>query len=296
MIDDLNARFGNADLTFTIGQGGLPKADIRNRLGSADVYLHGAHLTAFQPADAGPVLWMSEQAAFAPPKPIRGGVPICWPWFGGNPDDTAKPQHGFARNRRWTVRSARSLPDDATVLTLGLRDDPETRAIWPHAFDLEFTLTVGSELRMDLRARNTGDSPVEIGAALHTYFAVGDITQVSISGLDGREYHDQLDGMRVKSQSGDVRIDREVDRIYIDTEDTCFIDDPSMSRRIRVAKEGSRSTVVWNPWVAKAARMPDFPDDGYRTMVCIETTNAAGDVRTLGPGQEHTLTQFISLS
>lgn len=296
MIDELNAKFGNPEITFGIGNGNLPKAIIRNNLGSAEVYLHGAHITAFQPTGAEPVLWMSDSAVFNPPKPIRGGVPICWPWFSAHPSDPDKPQHGFARNRQWTVRSSTANADGSTTLVLGLTDCEETRAIWPHPFDLQFTIAVGSELKLDLRARNTGDNPVDVGAALHTYFSIGAIEKIAVSGLEGREYHDQLDSMQLKPQSGDIRFGEEVDRIYINTDDTCTIVDSAMSRKIQVAKSGSRSTVVWNPWIAKAARMPDYDDEGYKTMVCIETTNAARDIRTLTPGEEHTITQMVSLA
>ena len=294
MIDHLNNEFGKHGITFSAGEGGLPKANIANTQATAEIYLHGAHVTAFQPLGGAPVLWMSEIAEFNPPKPIRGGVPICWPWFGGHPTDPDGPQHGFVRNRQWSVRRAEDNGDGTTTLVAGLCDDDESRAIWPCPFDLEFRVTVGRELKMELRIRNTGVAGMEQGGALHTYFSIADIGQVVVSGLDGCDYHDQLEGMRLRRQAGDVRFGEEVDRIYVGTTAACLIDDPAGGRRLRVAKDGSESTVVWNPWIAKAARMPDFPDDGYKNMVCIETTNAGGDRRTLAPGAEHTLTQTVS--
>jgi D-hexose-6-phosphate mutarotase len=296
MIDDLNNEYGKNGITFSTGEGGLPKADIENAQGTAEIYLHGAHVTAFQPIGEAPVLWMSEIAEFNPPKPIRGGVPICWPWFGGHPTDPDKPQHGFVRNRQWSVRGAEGNGDGPTTLIVGLCDDAESREIWPCPFDLEFRITVGRELKMELRILNTGATEMVQGGALHTYFSIVDIGQVVVSGLDGCDYHDQLDGMRLKRQAGGISFGEEVDRIYVGTPAPCLIDDPAGGRRIRVGKEGSESTVVWNPWIAKAARMADYPDDGYKTMVCIETANAGSDQRTLAPGAEHTLTQTVSLA
>ncbi|MGB0583291.1 MAG: D-hexose-6-phosphate mutarotase, partial [Limisphaerales bacterium] len=272
---------------FVEGESGLPKAVIRHELAAAEVYLHGGHVAAFSPAGAGEVLWMSEEAVFAPPKPIRGGVPVCWPWFGPK---EGFPQHGFARNRIWQVRGS-----EAGSLTLGLSDDEESREVWPHAFDLELSVTVGARLQLALRSRNTGVEPIEIGGALHTYFTVGAIDQIAIHGLEDCEYLDSLAGGEKKRQDGPVRFAGEVDRIYLDRNAFMEIDDPVLQRRIRVSKEGSATTVVWNPWVDKSAAMGDFPNDGYKSMVCIETTNAADDVHVLQPGGEHVMAQIVEL-
>ena len=296
MIDALNRTFGvDGHVTFEAGEGGLPRANIANALASAEVYLHGAHVTAFQPRGAAPVLWMSALAEFRPEKAIRGGVPIAWPWFGPHPTDAAKPQHGFARVSEWKVIGTSGLPDGGTELRLALGSHAATLSLWPHAFELELKVAVGERLHIELTTRNTGSESVEVGGALHSYFHVGDVGQVTIDGLDGREYIDQVDGRRIKSQNGPLAISGEVDRIYFETPDECIIDDPLLRRRIRVAKQGSRATVVWNPWVYKARRMADFPDEGYRTMVCIEAANAERDVRRLQPGDEHTLSQIISV-
>jgi D-hexose-6-phosphate mutarotase len=259
------------------------------------VYLHGAHVTAFQPHGAEPVLWMSALAEFRRGKAIRGGVPIVWPWFGPHPSDATKPQHGFARVSKWKIVGTRALPDGGTEIRLGLGNDAATGAFWPHAFELELKLKVGTRLQLELTSRNTGAEAIEVGGALHTYFHVGEVSQVTIDGLGGREYIDQLDLRRVKRQDGPIMIAEETDRIYLETPDECVIDDPLLQRRIRFAKKGSLTTVVWNPWMEKARRMMDFPDEGYRTMVCIEAANAEGDVRRLDRGAEHTLAQTISV-
>ena len=295
MIDQLNQTHGSESISFSSGQGGLPKADIRNDLGSAEIYLHGAHVTAFQPNGQEPVLWMSGIADFEPPKPIRGGIPICWPWFGPHPLEVAKPAHGFVRNREWKVESTTENPDGTSTIVLSTTDDESSHKLWDFPFALELTLTVGTELKLALNCRNSGARPIVVATALHTYFAIKSIDDISISGLNGRQYHDQLESMATKVQVGDISIREEVDRIYIDTEDTCVIDDPGMGRKIRVAKEGSNSTVVWNPWIAKAGRMADYPNEGYKTMVCIETTNAAKDARRIDPGDVHTISQTVSV-
>ena len=295
VIKELNAKFGiDGVMNFEKGLGGLPRAVVKNARSSAEIYLHGAHITAFCPRGGRPVLWMSDIAEFRTGKAIRGGIPVVWPWFGPHPTDGSLPQHGFARVSNWSVFSTRALPDGSTEIGMRLQDDESTRALWPHPFQLELRAVVGAELRVELRARNTGTDPVEVGGALHTYFLVGDCGVISIDGLDGRKYLDQLDEHKIKRTTGTVTVSGEVDRIYVDTDDQCVIDDPGMERWIRVAKMGSRTTVVWNPWIEKSRRMADFPDDGYRSMVCIEAANAAGDTTRIPPGGEHTLSQTIT--
>lgn len=296
MIDEINSRHAIPDhLRFSAGPNHMPVAMIENDHATAEIHLHGGHVTAFQPRNRKPVLWMSREATFCPPKPIRGGIPVCWPWFGTSAEHPDRPQHGFARNREWRVIRADTGTAGETILDLGLKSDPGTMELWPHAFELSLKVIVAGSLTVQLTFLNTGDSPATVAAALHTYFAVGDIAQVRIAGLDGREYHDQLDSMTVKRQNGDITIAEEVDRIYLDTEDDCVIHDAAWNRSIRVAKTGSRSTVVWNPWIEKSKRMLDFPNDGYPEMVCIETTNAARDQRTVEPGGSHTLSQTVSV-
>jgi glucose-6-phosphate 1-epimerase len=300
-IEALNARFALADhVVFQVGENGLPKASIHNALATAEVYLQGAQVTAFRPqgpvANPHDVLWLSPLAQFETGKAIRGGVPIIWPWFGPLASDSNKPQHGFARTAEWQVTATEALADGTTRLQLQLTDNAATRALWPHVFALCMTIDVGTELRIDLTCRNTGDESFVAGGALHSYFALGDVANMRIEGLAGREYIDQLDGHRIKPQSGAVRITQAVDRIYLDTEDVCVIHDDTWSRQVRISKQGSRSTVVWNPWVEKGKAMSDFSDQGYRNMVCIEAANAADDVYRLAPGEEHTLSQIIRLS
>jgi D-hexose-6-phosphate mutarotase len=295
-IDDLNSTFGiDGHLAFEAGGGGLARVVITNAFATAEVYLHGAHLTAYQPRGAEGLVWLSDLAEFHPGKAIRGGIPIVWPWFGPHPSRPDLPQHGFARTSEWAVWGSRALPDGRTELRLRLAGNDTKRLQWHHAFELDVRFLVGERLQVELTTRNTGSNAVEIGSALHTYFRVGDVERISIEGLGGRRYIDQVDGHKLKRTQAAISISEEVDRVYMDTSDECVIDDPEFGRRIRVAKSGSLSTVVWNPWIAKAKRMTDFPDEGYRRMVCVETANAARDARVLRPGGVHTLRQTISL-
>jgi D-hexose-6-phosphate mutarotase len=197
MLAELNSRHAIPNhVSFAEGAGGLPVAAVNNPLATAEIHLHGAHVTAFQPCDQRPVLWMSRDAIFSPPKPIRGGIPICWPWFGTPADHPGRTQHGFARNRPWTVRATRVTEAGETEIIFGLKDDAESLAQWPHAFDLSYTVIIGTTLTIALTFANLSDTPAEVGAALHTYFAVGDVEKIRISGLADRQYHDQLAGSR----------------------------------------------------------------------------------------------------
>jgi D-hexose-6-phosphate mutarotase len=297
LLEALNTQFSlPGHLHFEAGENGLLKVKIDNGLATATVYLQGAHITAFQPKGEKPVLWMSPLAQFRPATAIRGGVPVIWPWFGAHPTDSSKPQHGFARTVEWQVYASQVLTDGSTQLQLQLNDTPDTRVLWPHAFKLRLTITVGAELKIELTSRNKGQQSFSVGGALHSYFAIGDVKHMSINGLLGREYIDKLDNNRRKTQSGELRIGQAVDRIYCDSADTCEINDAVWSRQINVSKTGSRSTVVWNPWKEKAESMADFSNDGYINMVCIEAANAADDVVHLAPGEAHTLTQTIAVA
>jgi glucose-6-phosphate 1-epimerase len=292
----LNEQFAIAQhITFAATAAGLPVADIRNSYATASVAVQGGHVITFQPHGQQPVLWVSSLSAFEPGKTIRGGIPVCWPWFGAHPTDASKPFHGFVRAAMWQVRGTSVGPQDVTKIRLGLTESEASLALWPYAFDLEIVVTVGAQLRVELIARNRGDQPFVCGGALHSYYTVGDVRRIAIHGLDGAEYLDKVEGFKRKSQHGPVTIEGETDRVYIDTAATCVIDDPALGRRIDIAKLGSRTTVVWNPWIEKAEQLDDFGDEEYLSMVCVETANANTDVATVAPGGEHRLSAEIGL-
>lgn len=291
-LDALNGQFGIAGaLEFVAGPGGMPHARLRAGDATAEVAVHGGHVLTYSRGEGPPLLWVSRQAIYQAGKAVRGGIPVCWPWFGPHPDDPARPAHGFARTQIWQVLGGGSGPAGAW-LRLGLGDSPATMALWPHPFALELTVTVGPALELALAAHNPGPAPFVYTGALHSYFSVGDVTRVAITGLEGARYLDQLTGATL-TQAGPVTVAGEVDRIYQETTAACVIDDPALGRRITVAKAGSRSTVVWNPWVEKARRLADFGDDEYPEMLCVETANAPGDSVELAPGASHTLRATI---
>lgn len=283
-------------LSFSATESGLIMVAISNELAQASLCLQGGHICSFQPVGELPVLWLSEQAQYAPGKAIRGGVPVCWPWFGPHPADSNLPQHGFARNQPWQLLKAEQLACGATELYLQLTDSSDSLAIWPHPFELTLKATVGRDLIMELITTNTGDAEITIGGALHSYFAIGQINQVRIEGLDQISYDDKVSLQDDLLQRGDILIDEEVDRVYRNTAETCVIADEGNQRRIAVAKQGSQTTVVWNPWQDKAAEMADFNDDGYQNMLCIEAVNAGDDCHTLASKASHSLIQVISIS
>lgn len=283
----------------TVAGPGGPVIEVHNGHAQARVSLHGAQVLAYRPRDAkADLLFLSDRTVYQPGKAIRGGVPVCWPWFGPDPQGLGRPAHGFARTRAWALREATQQADGTTRLVLGLNDTPETRALWPHAFDLALEITIGATLRLALRTSNTGDAPFDITQALHSYFAVGDSAQTAVDGLDGLSYIDKAAGAggAVRQQAGPVGFNGEVDRIYTRSPALQHIDDVGGGRRITLRAEGSRTTVVWNPGPLIAAGMPDLPDGAWRRFVCVETANAADEVVTVPPGGEYRLAVEIGLS
>ena len=277
------------------GQGGLAIARVFAPTGTAEVYLRGAHVSAWTPAGGTPVIWMSEQSEYAPGVPLRGGVPICFPWFAAHPTDATAPSHGFARLADWQLVEAREAGDDV-VLVFVLTDTEASRAsAWPHRFEARYTITIGAELGLSLTVTNRDSEPVTFEEALHTYLAVADIRQTEVAGLEGVPFTDRLTGP-CPAESAPVRFDSETDRIYLDTTATTTVTDASTGRVITVAKQGSASTVVWNPWIDKAAAMADFGDTEYTGMVCVETCNIRDNRITLAPGDSHEISVSYSVT
>lgn len=292
-LNTLNTNFAVANaLRFTEVVPGLPVAEISTPLATASVALHGAHVLSWQPAGQAPVIWVSKAAIFELGKPVRGGVPLCWPWFGPLAD---KPMHGFVRTMVWQVRGAELDASGQLVLRLGLTDDASTRALWDFAFDLELVVTVGSTLTIALTTRNTGDASFSINQALHTYFATSDIHQTTVQGLAGGSYINKVQNFAVCQQEGDVTFTGETDRIYTDTTADSLIVDGVTGRTIRIAKQGSASTVVWNPWSEKEKNIVDMAAGEHRQMLCVETCNAGPDSISIPAGGVHTLAATISV-
>ncbi len=292
MITALNTQFGiKGHLDFIEDASGLVIAKIDNVQGSASLCLQGAHLMTWQPRSQKiPVVWLSKDAKLASEKSIRGGAPVCWPWFGAHPTESTFPGHGYARTVAWRVIESGIEPCGATRLSLRLVESNKTREQWPHECNVDLTVIVGETLRMELNTENTGDNDFVIGEALHTYFQIGDIGAVSVNGLEGCEYWDKVGGSSLKRQQGAIGFSGETDRVYINTAAECVIHDEKLKRRIHVAKSGSFSTVVWTPWVEKANKMGDLGQpDGWREMLCVESANALDNQVKVAAGTRHTL-------
>jgi len=278
-------------ITLLEGSSELPKIEVKTQWSCAEIYLHGAHVTDFQLNRQPPILFLSAFSRFAHHQPIRGGVPVILPWFGPR---EGEPMHGFARLSDWRLHETNALPEGGATLRFSL---PETdgAAMWP-PFTANYVVTVTDQLTMELIVTNgSRDQQFSFENCLHTYFHVGDIEKVAIRGLKGASYLDKVEGYARKTEAAEaIRIDSEVDRVYLDTAAPIEIEDNALKRRITVEKSGSNSTIVWNPWSAKAHQMPDFGNDEYRNMVCVESGNVAQNKLALAPGQSSVLKVTLS--
>jgi glucose-6-phosphate 1-epimerase len=279
------------------GRGGLRRLSIDTGICAAELYLHGAHLCRWQPrSQPHPVLWMSEASRFESGAPIRGGVPICFPWFGPKAGDPSAPVHGVARISAWNLDGVALEADGSVVVRLGLDFSSLASPHVTHNLMLAYELRLGRGLSMALTVTNPADVPATFEVALHTYLAVGDVRQASVAGLEGVTYVDKVDGAKRRTQTEAlITIAGETDRLYLDTGAAITLTDPGLGRRIRVEKTGSRSSVVWNPWVAKSRAMADFGDDEWPGMICLETANAADNAVTVPPHASQTMTATISV-
>ena len=289
-LDELQRFCIPGRVAFESGPGGLLRASVTTPQAQALIYIHGAHVAHYQSSGQAPLLFMSKRSFFDPTKPIRGGVPICFPWFGPRSGDPAAPIHGFVRLRPWTVESSRQLPDGSIQLEFSFQHRNPSPQTWPSPFTAIYTVTVGPTLTLNLAVHNPGPGPLAFEEAFHTYFAVGDVRELSVSGLGGLTYLDKPDGMKPKQQpSAPIRFTAETDRVYLDTPASCTLDDPRLGRRIIIEKSASNTTVVWNPWIEKAKTMADFDPDEWSRMLCIETANAKANSITLASGTNHAM-------
>ncbi len=269
---------------------GFTYIEIANEKAEAKVALQGAHVYHYQRNGEAPLLWRSEASTFEPGKAIRGGIPVCWPWFGTSPDP-ALPQHGFARTTLWNLIGANDSDPEETKIILRLQTSDETLSLWPHYFDLYLHITVSENLTLALTTINREKSAFELTSALHTYFAISRIEDVHIKGLDGKPYFDALSGTS-HVQAGDITIDKEVDRVYQKADRQIKLVD--IDRVITLENEGSDSLIIWNPWIEKCAGMSAMKPDSYMTMLCIETANAREDRQMVEAGEAHMLKAVIT--
>ena len=296
-IDELNRRFGIAGVAEAVaGNGGLPKVRVTGSLASAEIYLQGAQVTAWQPVGAEEVIFLSNHSYWEDGRAIRGGIPICFPWFRGKVDDPKAPSHGFVRIREWALESVTASDDGVVTVICSTKSDDTTRLWWPHEFRIEHRITIGGILRLDLKVTNTGNTAFEFAEALHTYFRVGDPKRVSVRGLDGVTYLDNADGNREKVQAGDLVFATATDNAYVNTQGAVDLIDPALRRTIRTEKQNSASTVCWNPWQQGAAALVDLGDDEWQRMTCVEACNILSAAVSLEPGQKHTMTAILSVT
>lgn len=289
-IDSLNRRYGVPNqLRFAAGPGGFTVVEIDNAHARASLALEGGQVLTYTPAGQAPVVWLSPQARYEPGKSARGGIPVCWPWFGPHAGDPKQPAHGFARNSQWRVVETAPVNDGAVRIVIELIEQPEHRARWPHEARLQLHMSVGTHLAVELVTINTSANAIPLTEALHTYLHVGDIEATRIEGLNDTSYIDKVAHGTRAIQQGVLRISGETDRVYQNTGARVVVHDQQLKRRIVVDKRGSRSTVVWNPWIEKAQKLGDMGNDGYRHMLCIEAANALDDAVTVAPRSEHRL-------
>lgn len=282
-------------VSFNEGKGKLPMININTVHASAEISLYGAQLLSYIPQGQKDILWMSEQSLFENGKAIRGGVPICFPWFGPHLVDKTKPQHGFARLEEWTVLSVEQSADEMVTVSLSLHESPFSMKMWPYPFKAIAVFNIGKTLEIKLTVTNTGKESFEYSDALHTYFNISDISAIDIEGLQHASYYEGF-SMDLKTQQTHLlTFDSETNRRYIDHSGDCIINDPGYNRKIRTGKTGSKVTVVWNPLEATAKTMTDIHPGGYKTYVCAEPANAYPgiDMIHLSPGESHTLSTSI---
>jgi glucose-6-phosphate 1-epimerase len=295
-LSDLNRRFEIPGIARIVdGRGGLPCVQVSSPRAAGEIYLHGAHVTSWKPAGAEEVLYLSSKSKWQDGAAIRGGVPVCFPWFSARADDPRSPAHGLVRTKSWQLEGITHADHDVTV-ALSTSADDATRKTWFGDYHLLFCATFGEQLRLEIIVTNHGTSSFRFEEALHSYFRVANVAGAKLRGLNGAGFIDKTDPKREKHQHGEVVISAETDRVYLKTFSTVEIEDPAARRRVLVAKEESRDTVVWNPWSEKAKKMSDVGADEWRTFVCVETCNVGDHAVNLAPSQVHTMSALISVS
>jgi glucose-6-phosphate 1-epimerase len=300
-LTQLNDKFSiSGILTFSEAASGLIYASIDHAPCKAQIYLHGAHLTQWQPEGKQAVIFLSDKSLFVAGKAIRGGIPIIFPWFGArsataDSPRTDGPAHGFARTSEWEMVSS-ALIDSEIHLEFRLQPSDLTRALGYDGFELLYELRIGTTLDLRLVLYNRGATPFHFEEALHAYFAVGDVERISIAGLDDTDFCDKTDGFKIKHQQDRLlTLHGETDRPYLNTAAAVTLNDPSFQRRIIVEKSNSKTTVIWNPWIEPSAKFADMSADGWRHMVCIEAANLGSDAVVVPPGESHSLAVLVRL-
>jgi glucose-6-phosphate 1-epimerase len=293
-VEALNNAFGlDGKINFTENKG-LVKLTAQTKFSKLECYLHGGHITSFAINNAEELLWLSPMAIFAKGKAIRGGIPLCWPWFGKHPSGSSLQQHGFARNSIFDVKDTIELENGDLQIVLGLTANAATMELWPYHFSLELRITAGMSLSVELVTHNLDSKVFSVTEAIHSYFNVRDVSKIRLNGLQGSTYYDQLlDNYFVQTELN-CTLSSDTDRIYqVPDNEILLLQDKAPN--IRIEQEHGNAVVVWNPWIEKAKSMSDFPDNGYKNMLCVEAANARYSAIELAPGNSHSIKQTISL-
>ena len=293
-VVELNGQFGIPGIAEVVaGHGGFGKVRITSALATGDIYLHGAHVTSWQPSGHEEVLFLSSASKWEDGKAIRGGIPICFPWFGDKADDPKAPAHGFVRTKLWSLDSIVNEADVVTV-TMSTGSDETTKTWWPSDFRAIYRASFGMHLKLELEVHNTGSTVMRFEEALHAYFKIGNVQSVRMKGLDTVHYVDKTDHYHEKAQQGDVEITSETDRVYLNTRNPVELYDPVLHRRIEVAKQNSNTTVIWNPWSEKARALSDLGANEWTRMLCIETSNVLAFAVEVAPDDCHRMSAVIT--
>lgn len=288
----LNDTFAiDGQLTFDSHESGVVIANISNQYGTASLSVYGAHILSYLPkGETEDVFFVSERANYGQGKAIRGGIPICWPWFAADDEsEQSRQAHGFARNHTWQVTRTAQLDDGSTAISLMLKQSEDTLELWPYEFELAFEVVLGESLSMQLTTHNTSISDVVITQALHSYFNLSDVNTVELSDLDQKHYLDKLTQFSEKTQSGRVSVSGEIDRVYLSPPETVVLSDPGFKREIVMTSAGNHTLVVWNPGPETIKSLRDVDEAAYQNFLCVETANAVVDKILVEPNQTYSL-------
>lgn len=276
---------------------GLSFLSVQNSLANATIALQGAHVMHWQPNKAKqPVLWLSSNARYTKGRSIRGGVPICWPWFGAHPTDSSYCPHGFARVIPWQLIESKQLENGATRLVLEMTQTDVAKRQLSYAYRFQLVIIIGHTLRLEMKTTNLADHPFMIGEAFHTYFRISDIQHIQVTGLENLVFSDKVEGYQRNIQHGPLSFNQEIDRVYINSRRDLVIHDTGFERKIRITKSCSHTTVVWTPWQDKAAQLGDMGTaEEWRQMLCLESANAMENSVTIYPQDTHVMVSEYSL-
>jgi glucose-6-phosphate 1-epimerase len=296
-IEELNRHFEIAGSAQVVaGNGGFPKVRLTSKSSTAEIYLHGAQVTSWRAVDGEEVIFLSKKSYWKNGRAIRGGIPVCFPWFRAKVDDPRAPAHGFVRTKEWRLDSIEAEKEGTVTATFSTGSDESTRKWWSHEFGLVLRVTTGEVLELELAVTNKGTGPFRVEEALHTYFKVADVEKVHVRGLDQIAYLDNTDQNRQKVQQGDVVLTARTDNAYVQAPGAVAFTDPIAGRTVKTDKENSRTTIVWNPWEQAARELADLGDDEWHEMICVEASNILASAVEVAPGEKHVMKATLSVA